>query len=145
MAFRKHVMISFVLLAITGLLLGCSDDGTTTAPNVQAEAPILAPYNVNATILTNGDVSITWDANAQAHLRGYNVYRLDYENSRIGKLNPDVLSVNNYIDRTAVPGNSYQYHVTCVSVKNNESSPAIVNFTYETQHSGKGQHREQQP
>jgi len=136
MAFRKHVMISIVLLAISGLLFGCSDN-STTAPQIQTEAPILAPANVTATILTDGNVSISWDASTQTHLKGYNVYRLDIEAGQIGKLNPSILSANSYVDNGAQWRHEYQYRVTAVSVKNVESAYATVTIEL-TETSGKG-------
>lgn len=120
MAYRKHVLISVVLLAISGILFGCGD--STVAPSGTNEAPIVAPTNVIAREIANGDVEITWDASTQTNLRGYNVYRLDEANTRIEKLNSMELLETSHIDRTAVRHTQYEYRVTAVSDKGTESN-----------------------
>ncbi len=124
MAFRKHVLISVVLLAISGILFGCGD--STVAPKITTDAPIVAPANVTAEMLANGDVRIDWDASTQPTLRGYNVYRLDIENSQIGKLNSTELAVNDYTDTSAGYNIVYEYRVTAVSNKGIESGYTAV-------------------
>lgn len=124
MAFSKYVLISVVLLAVSGILFGCGD--STVAPQVTTEAPIVAPSNVTAQALPNGDVVISWDASTQPTLKGYNVYRLDKSNYQIGRLNSSPLSHNSYTDQTAERYGQYEYRVTAVSVKNTESNYSAV-------------------
>jgi fibronectin type 3 domain-containing protein len=124
MAYRKHVLVSVVLLAISGILFGCGD--STVAPDPTTEAPIVAPSNVTAQELANGDVMIQWDASSQTNLRGYNVYRHDIENQRIGKLNLNELSQSSYLDQTADRGVQYEYRVTAVSTRGTESNYSAV-------------------
>jgi len=123
MAFQKHVLVSVVLLAISGILFGCGD--STVAPQVTTEAPIVAPSNVTAQELANGDVMIQWDASTQPNHRGYNVYRLDMENSQIGKLNSNELTQNSYVDQSA-SRKPYEYRVTAVSSRGTESGYASI-------------------
>lgn len=120
MAYRKHVLISVVLLAISGILFGCGD--STVAPTTTTEAPLVAPSNVTAQVLPGGDVMIQWDASSQTNLKGYNVYRFDYANDRIGRLNSTELTDNSYVDTDASRNTEYEYRVTSVSVKGTESN-----------------------
>lgn len=124
MAFHKHVLMSIVLLAISGILFGCGD--STVAPKVTTEAPIVAPNNVTAQVMPSGDVMITWDANAQLNLKGYNVYRFDLENYQVGRLTPTPQTQNSYTDQSAQRNVNYEYRVTSVSVKDVESSYSTV-------------------
>jgi fibronectin type 3 domain-containing protein len=119
MAFRKHVLISVVLLAISGILFGCGD--STVAPASSTDAPIVAPSNVTAQIAMNGDIMIQWDASTQANLWGYNVYRFDNEEGQVGKLNETPLTANSYRDGSAQANIQYEYRVTAVSIKGVES------------------------
>jgi fibronectin type 3 domain-containing protein len=127
MAFRKRITLAFALLALTAMLAGCNNE--TVAPVDQNEAPVLAPTNVQAEIVNGGDIRITWDPSTQINVRGYNVYRLDVENSAIGKLNPSVLSQSSYTDTGAAFSHQYEYRVTSVSVKNTESNFTAVVIT----------------
>jgi len=127
MAFHKHALIAIVLLAISGILFGCGD--STVAPKTTTDAPLVAPTNVTAQAMPNGDVVIRWDASTQLNLKGYNVYRFDLEHYQIGKLNPSPLSLNSYTDQSAQRNVNYEYRVTSVSVKNVESGYSAVSVT----------------
>lgn len=126
MAYRKHVLLTVVLLAISGILFGCGD--STVAPNVTTEAPIVAPANVIARELANGDVEIQWDASTQTNLRGYNVYRLDSVNYQIQKLNGTELTQTSYVDGSVSRNVEYEYRVTAVSSKGTESNFASASI-----------------
>jgi len=136
MTFRKHVMISFVLLAFAGLLAGCGSE-SITIPEPAAEAPMVAPANVNVQLASDGSVTISWSANGQSHLRGYNVYRHDVDASAIERLNAGNVSDTRFIDRSTEWGHTYEYLVTSVSVKGAESDFASAQVTVIEQRSGK--------
>lgn len=139
---RKQLLVSLVLAAMAGLLYGCGDN--TTAPEITIpndEAPILAPVNISAQITSNG-IELSWDANPQTHLRGYNVYRADHSAGTIARLNNTELTVNRYTDHSATPDTEYQYRVTAVSIKGAESRPAMVTVVKETPRGGKDPKRD---
>lgn len=144
MAFRKHVMISIVLLSVSGLLLGCGDDNSvtpTTTPD--EEAPLIAPTNVTAAVLANGTIELTWSSNSQPTLKGYNVYRLDATAGAVGKINPDLLTVNHYVDTDIPHGNyRYEYWVTAVSVKGIETAPSAAVELTTYPNGGKGRDKD---
>jgi hypothetical protein len=124
MAFRKQSLLAFALLALSAIALGCAEE--TTAPNTQNEAPVLAPVNVQATVVNRDDIQISWDPSSQPNVAGYNLYRLDTANSAIGRLNQSRIEATHYTDETAVSGHEYEYRVTAVTVKGGESRYASV-------------------
>ena len=130
MAFRKRITLAFAMLALTALLAGCNDD--SVAPAGQNEAPVLAPTNVRAEIVNGRDIRVTWDPSTQLNVRGYNVYRFDFENSAVAKLTPSVIGTAAYTDGSAAFSHEYQYRVTSVSSKNAESNYAAVAITNRT-------------
>ena len=70
-------------------------------------------------VLTNGgDVTLTWTANTEGDLEGYNIYRSS-EGTRI-KVNTSVITVPTYQD-VSLTGGMYTYEVTAVDVYGNES------------------------
>ena len=124
MAFRKHVMLAFALLTLIAIALGCADD--TTAPTQENEAPVLAPTNVQAVVMSGGDIRVSWSPSSQPNVAGYNVYRLDDEVGVIGRLNPSRIAATSYVDATALPLHVYEYRVTAVSTTGRESRFAAV-------------------
>lgn len=125
MAFRKHVMFTVVLLGISGLLLGCSSDDTVTLP-ITTDAPLIAPSNVTATRMANGDIELAWDSITQANLKGYHVYRHAVELQEIGKLTSIPIATNSFTDTSAEDRVLYEYRVTAVSTKNVETGYSSV-------------------
>jgi hypothetical protein len=86
----------------------------TTLPS-----PPLAPRNLVAAS-ENGYILLNWDANSESDLGGYRIYRSTTPGLYGSALAANV-SVNSYIDTTAVSGTVYYYIVTAVDVHNNES------------------------
>lgn len=130
MAFRKHIALAFALLALTAMLAGCADD--SVAPVEQSEAPIVAPTNVRADIVNGRDILVSWDPNTQLNVRGYNVYRFDFDNSSIARLNPSVIGETSWTDGAAAFSHAYEYRVTSVSTKDEESGYRAVSITNRT-------------
>lgn len=125
MTFRKHVMISIVLLSVTGLLFGCSDD-ETVAPNTTVdEAPPALVLGLAAAMTDNG-VELTWIPSSLPNLGGYNVYRHITSESAITQLNSSLVSGNRYLDTTAKKGPVYEYLVTVVTARGTEGAYAAI-------------------
>lgn len=131
MAFRKRTALAFAMLSLTAMLVGCNSEDAV-APSGQNEAPVLAPTNVQAEIVNGRDIRITWNPSTQLNVRGYNVYRFDYENSAVARLNPSVVSASSWTDGSAAFSREYEYRVTSVSDKNTESNYAAVVITNRT-------------
>ena len=139
MAFRKLVMITVALLTISGLLLGCSSESSNTvSPAPPAEAPLLAPSNVTATRMANGDISVSWDSNTQATFAGYYVYRFSSMENHIAKLNATPQTANSYLDTDTQSRIYYQYFVSAVSVKGIETSLTSTSIYNGVTSEGKG-------
>ena len=124
MAFRKHTVLAFALLAFSVIALGCAEDAT--APKVQNEAPVLAPTNVQAVVINGGDIQVSWNPSSQVNVIGYNVYRLDVANSQVGRLNTSRIETTSFTDVTALNSHEYEYRVTSVGPKGAESGFAAV-------------------
>ncbi len=124
MALRTSSIALFALCASL-LVSGCAEDSPTpVAP--EDEAPVLAPTNVQAVVISGGDIQISWDASSQPNVRGYNVYRVDNGVSSIERLNGSPLEVTSVVDGGAQFGREYDYRVTSVSSRNAESRFATV-------------------
>jgi len=120
MAHRKHLPLAFALLAISLCAFGCAED--PVAPEEQqGEAPVLAPTNVQAVVVSGGDIQISWNASSQPNVRGYNIYRVDTIEDSITRLNDTPITATSIVDGGARFGREYDYRVTSVSDKNTES------------------------
>jgi len=119
MAFRKQFVLAFALLALSAIALGCAED--TTAPNTQDEAPVLAPTNVQATVLAGGNIQITWNPSSQPDISGYNLYRREVGNGNSNKLNGSRIHATDYVDNTTRVASEYEYRVTAVNTRGRES------------------------
>jgi len=130
MAFGKHVMIILVLVVVSGLALGCSETSTTApTPTQAAEAPILAPANVQVA-LTGTGISVVWTPNTQTHLRGYNVYRMNRQTGDTSLLTPGTTTAHSYVDNTAASHSVYTYRVTSVSARGAESRATSADISW---------------
>jgi fibronectin type 3 domain-containing protein len=124
MALRKHVVLACALLAMCALVVGCTEE--TAAPEQVDEAPVLAPTNVRAIVISGGNVQVSWDPSSQPTVRGYNVYRLDQTDETIERVNPSLLEVTSIVDGGSRYGREYEYRVTSVGSGNRESTFASV-------------------
>ncbi len=66
-------------------------------------------------------IDLTWAANSDADLAGYNVYRHE-EGAAATKLNSELLKTPAFRDATVAPGKRYFYSVSAVDVRGNESA-----------------------
>ena len=125
MAHRKHLTLAFALLAVSVFAFGCAEE--SAAPGQQQdEAPVLAPTNLQATVVDGGSIFISWHPSSQANVIGYNVYRVDLTDDSVEALNRLPVAATSAIDRSTRFGRDYEYRVTTVSDRNTESRFATV-------------------
>jgi fibronectin type 3 domain-containing protein len=92
-------------------------------PDVAAPA---APQNLQASS-GSGQIALNWNANSEADLAGYDVYRstsspVDTTTAPIN--GTDLVTSTSYVDQTAVNGTQYFYVVKAVDTADNHSAPS---------------------
>lgn len=86
--------------------------GDTAAP--------AAPTGLVASLVST-DVSLDWNNNSEEDLYGYHVYRSTTSGTAYTKITSFPVLDSDYIDTTAIGGNTYFYVVTAVDSSSNES------------------------
>jgi hypothetical protein len=88
--------------------------------------PPAAPSGVQAVFspaAQNSFIDITWTANTEPDLAGYNVYRHSGNEPRV-KINSELVKTPRFPDPKVLPGVKYSYSVTAVDLRGNESGKA---------------------
>jgi len=75
---------------------------------------------VYSPVAPNSFIDITWTANTEPDLAGYNVYR-HRENEQPVKINSELVRTPRFADPGVQPGMKYFYSVTAVDLRGNES------------------------
>ncbi len=86
--------------------------------------PPAAPAEVQAVFSGAGQqpfVDLTWTANSEADLAGYNVYRRE-AGAAAGKMNSELVKTPAFRDSAVAAGKTYLYRVTAVDARGNESA-----------------------
>jgi hypothetical protein len=71
----------------------------------------------------SGMAGLSWDANAEADLRGYHVYRRGPSDADFVRITPKVVTEPCYRDTGLTDGQAYRYKVTAVDDARNERHP----------------------
>jgi fibronectin type 3 domain-containing protein len=100
--------------------------GSATRPN-NANSPA-TPTGLTATGLA-ADVSLTWSANHETDLAGYNLYRSASANGPFAKVNSTPLSALNYNDTGAPLNATSYYRLTAVNYSGHESAYLAASAT----------------
>jgi len=84
--------------------------------------PPAIPTGLNAVSGTVGDtcVELTWDANTEPDIAGYNLYRSEND-VNYSKMNTATITGTSYSDTNVVAGTQYYYKLTALDIGNNES------------------------
>ena len=115
-----------IATAANGTLTGSGASWVAGAPfNIVFDTtPPAAPANVSA-VVGNSAVILTWDANTEIDLAGYNVYRgtsTPVPTTGTPLNGGTMLTTARYADSTAVNGTTYHYVVTAVDTSSNKSN-----------------------
>ncbi|MCZ2835966.1 pectinesterase family protein [Modestobacter sp. VKM Ac-2985] len=97
-----------------------TEPADTTAP--------AAPAGLTATA-GDGQVELTWTANADSDLAGYDLYRAagtTVEVTAANKVNTELLTGSSYTDRAVVSGTGYAYVLTAVDGAGNASAASAT-------------------
>lgn len=100
---------------------GVEGEGTKVSATPKDKTPPAAPMLVKAVKKGNA-IALTWEANTEKDLAGYNVYRIT--GSKPVKVNTTVIKENKFTDTGAPDHRFIAYHVTAVDTAGNESSPS---------------------
>lgn len=85
--------------------------------------PPAAPTGVNATA-GDGNVALSWAANTESDLAGYNVYRGTTSGGPYTKINGSLLTTRTYSDTGLTNGTTYYYVVKALDTTGNVSNPS---------------------
>jgi hypothetical protein len=88
--------------------------------------PPAAPVGVQAVFSGAGQqpfVDLTWVANSEGDLAGYNVYR--WAGAAVGKINVELVKTPAFRDSAVAAGKTYLYRVTAVDARGNESARSV--------------------
>jgi len=88
-----------------------------------------APANLSATAPATGGVILTWTANSEADLAGYNVYRSTSATGTFTLLNTGGLLTTTYTDPTTAPNATYYYQVIAVDTLQRVSPVSAISVT----------------
>ena len=100
-----------------------SEPSATVEVTPKDTFPPAVPRRLTA-IYTAGAVDLIWNANTDADLAGYNVYRKT-EGEVFARVNRQLLSTPIFHDTSVAPGHLYQYAVTAVDLSGNESAQSL--------------------
>ncbi|WP_423218586.1 fibronectin type III domain-containing protein [Syntrophothermus lipocalidus] len=81
-----------------------------------AGTPPVPPVGISASVESSTSVNISWQANTEADLAGYKIYRNNTEIANVDK------TVTRYNDITVAPGITYTYEITAYNTSNLESA-----------------------
>ena len=76
------------------------------------------PINVK---VDRSSKTVSWNAENNKNLMGYNIYRKSVSNQNFIKINQDVIQALSYIDEEKLKDNKYSYKITAVDIVGNES------------------------
>lgn len=110
-----------------GICSGEGSGGDTTPPS--------APDYVSANS-GSGLISISWNANSESNIAGYNIYRSQTSGGNYTRINSTLVTTVAYDDSTVSSDTTYFYVVTAVDTSNNES--AYSSQVFATSDSGSG-------
>jgi fibronectin type 3 domain-containing protein len=87
--------------------------------------PPAAPTGVVATGGSMG-ISLTWNANTEPDLAGYNIYRSSSASGTFVKLNSNPLTSPKFFDTTVPAGATVYYRIVAVDKAGNASAATLV-------------------
>jgi fibronectin type 3 domain-containing protein len=119
---------SFFIISIFGFIFMLSSfcfaqPTDTILVKITVKSDTTPPSAPTGLVATPGDAvaDLSWNANTEPDLAGYNVYRSGTAGGPYTKINPTLLTQNSYQDTGLTNGTTYYYVVTAVDTSDNES------------------------
>ncbi|WP_440998744.1 fibronectin type III domain-containing protein [Fodinibius sp. SL11] len=122
---NRIFLIPSIVITLCGFLVLTSCGGSSTSPDDTDNNAPSAPTSLKG---TSGDqeVVLTWDANTESDLTGYNLYRSTSSISDISGMDPvngsNMIQAAEYTDTALENGTTYYYRLTAIDENENESS-----------------------
>ena len=98
---------------------------STTTTTLDTTAPA-APSGLSATPTGNAKMSLSWSANSESDLAGYNVYRSTSSGGTYSKINSSTITTTSYEDSGLSSATTYYYKIKAVDTADNESEYSDV-------------------
>ncbi len=127
MKMRESLFVLFVVILLAGCGGSPSDSGDNGDDSDPPEEDTTAPASPSGVEGDSGDqkVELSWDANNESDLDGYNLYRSESSFSDVSNMNPvngsTLISDLGYTDTGLENGTTYYYRLTAVDENDNES------------------------
>jgi parallel beta-helix repeat protein len=101
---------------------GNSDSDTVWINVTENTSPPLTPTNLTVTTPSEkGKLVLTWDANTESDLAGYNIYRSLNPTGSYAKINQNVVTSTSFMDSGLSDGTTYYYKISAIDSASNES------------------------
>jgi proteasome assembly chaperone (PAC2) family protein len=111
----------------TGTLSAMYNSDISNSTQVVVATRISAPTGLTVTGLPQGGaLNISWNANPEQNLAGYNLYRSLLQNAEFIKVNDELITTENFIDDGLTNKIRYYYYVVAVDASGESSDPSDI-------------------
>jgi hypothetical protein len=104
--------------------------GSLPVPRLLDTAPPAVPTGVTASVEPVRNVHLRWNANAEADLAGYHVYRSPTATGTLVRITNNPVATNDHVDPSAPDSASLWYAVSAVDATGNESARSARHQVY---------------
>ena len=115
-------MVIGVALMLMGAVCAYATPSSTInlTVTIRDTVPPSIPQGLNAQAL-DGAVKLTWTANTETDLAGYNIYRATVSGGPYIKVNPSLVTSHQSLDTNLANNTTYYYVITSIDIAGNES------------------------
>jgi len=92
----------------------------TVNESVSMTPSITIPQGLSVSISGSGQLTLSWTANSESDLAGYNIYRSTSSSSDFAKINSSSITANSYVD-SGLSSTTYYYKITAINTSGRES------------------------